>query len=291
MFAFFSNLIQSADKWVASLGDWAVALRWILTVALLGAVIWGLLKLNAFIFKQIQRKKNGIQLLFFERITAVVIVAAIIILFFSSLSGVDSVWKTLLGGTAVVSAVLAFAAQDVIRDILAGLMISMNKPFEVGDRIVLEDGTAGIVMGITIRHIILRQIDTLDIIIPNSKINAMRLTNFSHGRTDKSAHFRFSVSYDTDVELAKKVIADAIEQSPITHPRAQLLDGKIVYSPVYFLAFEDSALILAVTVYCDRTVPTEVMMDDVNTRVRQALIDHNIEIPYNYINVVNKDDN
>ena len=48
------------------------------------------------------------------------------ILALSGFGGLGSVWKTFLGGTAIISAVLAFAAQDVIKDVLGGLMISIT---------------------------------------------------------------------------------------------------------------------------------------------------------------------
>lgn len=72
-----------------------------------------------------------------------------IIIAFSFWGGIGSVWQSILGGTAVVSTVLAFAAQDIIKDILAGLMISLYRPVEIGNRIELEDGTVGIVKDIS----------------------------------------------------------------------------------------------------------------------------------------------
>jgi len=252
-------------------------------------IAWVLTGINKRIFKRIQKNRTGIHLVFFQRLSSVVIVIACIILAFSAVDGVDSVWKTILGGTAIISAVIAFAAQDVIKDILAGLMISLHKPFGIGDRIVLEDGTAGIVEDITMRHIVLHGVDTQRIVIPNSKINSMQLTNFSCGEFDRSIHFRFSVGYDTDIALAKSVIADAIKESEYSIPVSKKEGEKPAYSPVYFMSFADSALILAVTVYYQKSFAAEVVTNDINTRVRAALIANGIEIPYNYVMVVSKE--
>jgi len=251
-------------------------------------IAFTLTRVNKKVFKRIQKSKNGIHLVFFEKLNSAVIVIACIVLALSSVNGVDSIWRTVLSGTAIISAVLAFAAQDVIKDILAGLMISVHKPFEIGDRVVLEDGTAGIVEDITMRHIVLIGIDTLRIIVPNSKINAMQLTNFSRGSFDRSIHFRFSVGYSSDMELVKKVIFDAVRESEYSMPVAKTKDTKPAYSPVYFISFADSALIMAVTVYYEKCFKSEVVINDINTRVRDALIENNIEIPYNYVTVVNK---
>ena len=117
------------------------ALFYIVFTVVVLFLMWGAERLNHLIFKKIQQKKEVLHLRFFEGVNSAVILIIGIILAFSVIDGVDSIWKTLLGGTAILSAVIAFAAQDVIKDILAGLMISVHKPFEVGDRIELEDGT------------------------------------------------------------------------------------------------------------------------------------------------------
>ena len=245
---------------------------------------WLLTRLNRRIFLRVQRRAK-LQLSFFQHITSILIFLSVILLTLSAFNGVSSVWKTLLGGTAIISAVLAFVAQDVIKDILAGLMISLHHPFDLGNRIELEDGTAGIVEEMTMRHVVIKEIDSVRKVIPNSRINTMRLTNFSYKSAQRSANFRFSVGYETDIELAKQVVFDAVEESPYTVPEKKP-DGSQTYRPVYFIAFADSALILSVTVYYEATTLTEVLKNDVNTRVRAALRKHNIEIPYNYVTVV-----
>ena len=60
------------------------------------------------------------------------------------------------------------------------------------------------------------------------------------------------------------------------------------YSPVYFLNFTDNGLLMATTVYYEPTSPTEAVKDDINSRVKRALEANNIEIPYNYVTVVEK---
>ncbi len=263
-------------------------LTWIAVAVASGFIVWGTTKLIRLIFRQIGKKKKGLHLAFFENVAVGAAAVALIIIIISSFSGAGAVWQSLLGGTAIVSAVLAFAAQDVIKDILAGLMISLHRPFDIGDRIVLEDGTAGIVENITLRHVVIRVIHTFRVIIPNSRINAMRLTNYSYQRKDRAVEFRFSVGYDSDMEKVKATIAKAVEESPYSYPGCKDPQGNFGYAPVLFREFADSALIMSVSVFYKRGNPTELVVDDVNTRVREALIAAEIEIPYNYVNVVNR---
>lgn len=255
---------------------------------ILGIIIlaWLLTRINKLIFKRIQKKHAGLSIIFLQHLISVAIVIGFFILVISSFSGFNSVWQSILGGTAVISAVIAFAAQDVIRDILAGLMITWHHPFDIGDRIVLEDGKAGIVEDLTLRHVVILGVDTTRYVIPNSKINAMRITNMTFHRGNRSAEFEFSIGYNSDMTLAKTVIKTAIEESEYSMPGVPDKDGNLQYSKIYFMRFAESALILHATVYYENTIPSEVLIDDINVRVREALIKNNIEIPYKYVNVI-----
>ena len=265
---------------------WIKLLMFLVVVAVGILVAWVLTYLNKELFRQIRKKNSSIHIAYLERIVSIVIVLGIVVLVFSSLDGTSSVWQTMLGGTAVLSAVVAFAAQDIIKDLLAGLMISVQKPFDIGDRIELEDGTTGVVEDMTSRHVVLIRVDTIRIVIPNSRINTMLLQNYSFHRPDRSIHFRFSVGYNSDMALVKRVIARAVEESDYSIPGKTNAEGDPIYGDVNFIAFADSALIMAVTVYYERRFPAEAIINDINTRVREALIANNIEIPYNYVNVI-----
>ena len=261
-------------------------LAWIGFAIFLFILLLILLKLNKVILTRLQKKHSSINFLTFQHVNAVIIVILFIIVTISSFTGFQSAWQTLLGGTAIISAVIAFAAQDILRDILAGIMISIHKPFKVGDRIALEGGVSGIVEEMNIRHVVLQTIDTTRQIIPNSKINSSRIVNLSYNRKELSAEFEFSISYDSDMKLAKSVIEKAIKESKYTIPGNYNDKGKADYAEVHFVRFDASALIIHAIVYFDRSTSQAKVIDDINFRVREALIANNIEIPYNYVNVI-----
>ncbi|MBR1798118.1 MAG: mechanosensitive ion channel family protein [Clostridiales bacterium] len=251
------------------------------------AAIFVLLRINRRVFRKLHEKKKALQLVFFEKVASTAIIIAGVILTISLWGGFDSLWKTVLGGTAIVSAVLAFAAQDAIKDILGGLMISINKPFEIGNRIELEDGTTGIVTDITMRHVVILKMDTVYAIIPNSKLNSMSLVNYSYNSDMRSARFDFHVAYDTDMKKAMEVVLDAIKASPYSIPGKKVKD-KLEYAPIYFMAYEDSSLKLSTTVYFKFPTTSEVIISDINLRVNEAFKENGIEIPYQYVNVVER---
>ena len=257
----------------------------IVIIAAAAVIIWALLQINHAIFRHIQKKYSRLHLRFFERTSSVIIVTIGVLLVFSIWGGFNSVWKTLIGGTAIISAVLVFTAQDIIKDVLAGLMLSINKPFEIGNRIKLEDGTTGIVTDITLRHVVLLKIDSVYTVIPNSKLNAMGLINYSYQTKTCSAEFDFHVAYNSDVEKTMRVIGEAVRASEYSIPGRETGDGAD-YAPVYFMAYEDSSLRFSTTVYFAPSTPQEILISDINVRVNRALKENGIEIPYTYINVI-----
>lgn len=252
------------------------------------AVMVLLIFINRKCFQKIKKKHQNLHLQLLEKLINIFIIIVVGLLAFSAVGGTRDVWHTLLGGTAVVSAVAAFAAQDVIKDMLGGLMISIYKPFDIGDRIELPDGTAGIVKGMTMRHVVINTIDTVKEVIPNSKLNVMQIKNYSFKTKCRSVNFVFPVAYDTDPKKAKEVIAAAVKESEYSIPFRFNKEGQKDYSEVYFISLADSALRFSVTVYYENSIPTEVVKDDINTRVVEALVGNGIEIPYNYVNIIQK---
>ncbi len=243
-----------------------------------------LLIYNRFVKKHLNDKKN-IQIRFTQNIIRTLIVVAAIIWVLVSSTATTDIGKVLFQGTAIIGAVAGLAAGPVLGDLFSGIAITINKPFEIGDRIELEDGTRGIVMDITPRHVVLRTIDTIDVIIPNSRINSGMITNMSHNTKIRSVHMRFNVAYGTDMEKAMKVVRDAVIASDFSEPEWKNKD----YGPVYFISYADSSLVLATTVYYKPTNPTESVISDINMRVNDAFAREGIEIPFNYVNVVMKD--
>ena len=268
------------------LKNWKSTLNVAIIIVVALAVFFILRYANKKFFKKLKKDHKHIHLTLIEKGINIAIFLAITLLALSAIGGMKGVLRTLLGGTAVVSAVAAFAAQDVIKDMLAGMMISIYKPFDIGDRIELQDGTAGIVQDMTMRHVVINTIDTIKQVIPNSKINTMYIKNYSFGSPLRSVNFQFPVSYESDTQKAKEVIFGTVKNSEYSRPYKLSENGEEMYKPVYFFSFAESALIMSVTVYYDKDTPTEVVKNDINTSVKKALGEAGIEIPYRHVTVV-----
>ncbi len=195
----------------------------------------------------------------------------------------------LLRSSALIVAIVGFAAQPVIINIICGLLISYQKPFELGDRIIVQGHEPGIVEDITLRHTVLRGNDGIRIILPNGELNSKTVTNTGYRMSDRvGIVLQYSVSYDTDVPKAISVIRNCVAESPYTLG-VETSGFHEDSGPVYFLKFENSALRLETTIWIARGTSTPAAVSDVNIRVLEAFRKNGIEIPYPYFNILERE--
>ena len=281
------NEIMEFFRLHPTLSEW---LKLAITAIVVFVILWIALRMERKVARKLLDKRDGINVRLAEKVFRfVLIVVAVQFVIFSS-SVTQPFGRALFQGTTVIVAIAGFAAQPVIADLICGLMMTSTRPFDLGDRIEMEDGTAGIVKDITMRHVVLQGVDTMEIIVPNSKLNGMQLKNMSRpaGSGLRSIYFRFGVAYHTDMQQAAEVVGRAVEECPYSVPGKKGPEGPS-YAPVYFMQYDDSSLVLTTTVYYTASHPTEVVKNDINTRVKRALENAGIEIPYNYVNVVFSD--
>ena len=226
------------------------------------------------------KAKNNLTIRFTQNIIRVAIILIAVIWVLVSSTATTDIGKVLFQGTAILGAVFGLAAQPVLGDFFSGIAITLNRPFEIGDWVELENGTAGVVADITPRHVVLRSLGTVEIIVPNSKINALMIKDTSFKKL-RSTKMEFNVAYGTDIDKASEIIKNAVTASELTVP-AKDED----YGPVFFEAFADSSLVLTMVVYYKQSTSGLAVKTDVNKRVNDAFNEAGIEIPFNYVNVV-----
>ena len=230
------------------------------------------------------KAKNNLTIRFTQNIIRVAIILIAVIWVLVSSTATTDIGKVLFQGTAILGAVFGLAAQPVLGDFFSGIAITLNRPFEIGDWIELENGTAGVVADITPRHVVLRSLGTVEIIVPNSKINALMLKDTSFKKL-RSTKMEFNVAYGTDVDKASELIKNEIINSELTVPAKN-----DEYSDVFFESFADSSLVLTTIVYFKQSTSGLAVKNDVNKRVNDAFNKEGIEIPFNYVNVVMQKD-
>lgn len=105
---------------------------------------------------------------------------------------------------------VGLALQGSLSNFAAGLLMVIFKPFKVNDYIEAA-GTAGIVESIGIFSTELRAVDGKKIIVPNNKITADTITNYS-ARPTRRLNVIASASYSDDIDKVRKVLEKIIEE-------------------------------------------------------------------------------
>ena len=110
----------------------------------------------------------------------------------------------MIAGLGIGGLALALAAQDSVKNIFAGIMIFLDKPFRIKDRIQV-DGFDGIVEEVGLRSTRLRTLEGRIVTIPNSRFTDNSVTNVTSQPTLK-VKLNLGLTYDTDENQMQKAI-------------------------------------------------------------------------------------
>ncbi len=178
-----------------------------------------------------------------------------------------------------ISLAIGFGAQSLVKDIVTGFFLLMEEQFALGD-VVEINGKSGTIEKISLRTIKFRSLDGTLHIIPNGEISIVSNSTYQWSR----AVVNIGVSYDVDsskvMETLRSICASMYEDPTW---RSKMLDEP---TPQGILSFGDSCVnyrILAKT----KTGEQWSVSREFNIRIQKAFNKNNIDIPYNYINVVN----
>ncbi len=149
-----------------------------------------------------------------DKLGGLIIVLAGILVAMQSF-GVDV--TLLLAGLGVVGLIIAFAAQDTLGNLFAGLHIMLDRPFQVGDLIEVEPGVICEVVDIGLRSTKLywRKDHNL-LIIPNSEIANKKIVNYLRPDFRYRAHVRIGVAYGSDLVKVEEILKDIVLSHPDT---------------------------------------------------------------------------
>lgn len=110
-----------------------------------------------------------------------------------------------LAGAGVAGLAIAFAAQDTIANFFGSVMIILDRPFKIKDRIKVGGGTDGIVEQIGFRSTKVRTLDGHLVSIPNKSLAETEIENISERPYIKQVT-NITVTYDTSPEKMQRAI-------------------------------------------------------------------------------------
>ncbi len=164
--------------------------------------------------------------------------------------------------------------QSSISQFASGVEILFNKPFRKGDFIEI-DGTAGKVEEIHFMNTTLLTLDNKRVILPNSHVTTKSIINYT-AQNKRRVDLKFSIAYEDDIALAKKVLSEQVEACPYT-----LADPK----PLIAVSdHSDSAIIIDTFVWC-KSEEYWPAFYDMQERVKLAFDKEGLHIPFNQMDV------
>jgi small-conductance mechanosensitive channel len=175
----------------------------------------------------------------------------------------------LLGAAGIVGIAIGFASQTSMSNLISGLFMISEKPFEIGD-VIKMGATVGIVKSIDLLSVKISTFDNQYIRIPNEKLlnsELINITRFPIRRLD----INLAVAYKTDIEHLKSILLDLAAANPYCLDEPPPL--------IVFTNFGDSALEFLFGLWFYKTDYLN-LKNSIMQEIKQRFDSEGIEIPF-----------
>ena len=264
-------VVSSFVRPLFSLGETSYSITDLL---LLGVVLFGLVlasKMVTDVLKsrvlRVTRVNRGAQ----EAIAVIVRYSLIFIgsLVILQIWGLDISSLTILASALSVG--IGFGFQDIAKNFGSGLILVFERPVQVGDFVEVGE-FQGTVERIGARSTVIRTLDHVSIIVPNSRFLEEEVINWSHDNPISRLHLPVGVAYGSNIEHVKTAMIDAATGQPgvLSTPPPQ----------VVFKGFGDSSLDFELLVWTAEPSRQLLLMSNLYFRIESLFRQYAVEIPF-----------
>ena len=182
-----------------------------------------------------------------------------------------------IAGAGVAGIAIGFAAKDTLSNLISGVLLIIDRPLKVGDRIEVWSAPAGSatwgdVVDIGLRATKIRTTDNIVIIIPNNEIMNRDIVNYTTITDEIRVRIPIGISYDAEVKKAKELIVKvALELDWVMKDPAP----KVVVR-----SFGESSVDLQARVWINDPRRRMDTISYITDRVKEVFDEEGIEIPY-----------
>lgn len=205
----------------------------------------------------------------FENLAKVFILVAALMIFLS-LWNVDI--TPLLAGAGIAGLAVAFAAKDTIANFFGGISVFMDRPYKVGDYIILDSGERGEVVAIGVRSTRIKTRDDILISIPNSIIANTKIINESAPIPRFRLRAPIGVAYGSDIEKVEQVLLEIAKENE-----------RVLKDPeprVRFRSFGDSSLNFELLCWVEEPMLKGMVLHEINKAIYKRFREEGITIPF-----------
>ena len=166
---------------------------------------------------------------------------------------------------------VGFGLQNVTSNFVSGLILLVERPLKVGDTITVENQMA-VVQSINMRSTLVRTLDNIDMIIPNSRLVEHPVINWSHKNPEVRLHIPVGAAYGSDPEK----VCTALMGVAASH--AEVL--KKPSPEVRLLNFGDSALHFELLAWISQPQEEGRIRSELNYKISGAFREVGLRIPF-----------
>ncbi|HHX35059.1 MAG TPA: mechanosensitive channel MscK [Gammaproteobacteria bacterium] len=199
--------------------------------------------------------------------------------FVATLSALGVSWDKLQWLVAALSVGLGFGLQEIFANFVSGLIILFERPVRIGD-VVTIGNLSGTVSRIRIRATTITDFDRKEIIVPNKVFVTDQLVNWSLSDTVTRVVIRVGVAYETDMDLARKLMLQAMQENP-----------RVMRDPeplVLFLQISASTFEHELRFHVRELGDRNPSIDEVLNRIVISFREHDIDMAFNQLDVTIK---
>lgn len=187
-----------------------------------------------------------------------------------NITGLGALAATVIGGTGLLGLIIGFAFRDIMENFLASILISIQRPFRLGDTIKVLN-FVGVVQAVTTRGTIIMTLEGNHVQIPNTTIYKEAIVNLT-ANPNIRLDFTVGIGYDASIAKAQAIALQILLDHPavLNHPEswvlAESLSASTVILRLYFWVDSKTHNILKVRSAVIRIV-------------KSAFMQHNISMP------------
>jgi len=173
------------------------------------AIFWALYRA----IKPLSNLLSRLEQLFTAVMVDWLIKAVKVLIAFVGIAAVLEIWGIqvgpILAGLGLFGVAVALGAQDLFKNLIAGILIIAERRFNKGDWVRVDGVVEGTVEQIGFRSTMIRRFDKAPVYVPNTKLADNAVTNFT-AMTHRRIYWHIGVEYRTTIEQLK-TIRDGIE--------------------------------------------------------------------------------
>lgn len=183
------------------------------------AVLIVALKLVDLIFRPWKKKKTSIHMSFLKGCLKAFLIITIGMKICSLSETLSGFTSQILMSSSLIVVVLGFVFQEGLSNIVHGFILSIFKPFQIGDRVMITidgEGITGYIESIDLRSTIIKNVvNSSHVIVPNSKMDMCVIDNSYFDSNSVSSNFLdISITYESNLEKAIAVVSQVIAAHP-----------------------------------------------------------------------------